>query len=328
MKLYKGQTVVTTAKALAVDHPDHSMPIESTPDGTIGCVIAYVPDVWVKIIVADSQGKPVEVELDWSEVKPYYNKLQRALYDSPRCERMVEVSFEPTTVKRGADLVGVIIDAIAPLGGFIAGSYAAWMVAPDYVFVDDSFYNITLPKPKDLDIFCTRKSERNAIIKALRAIGYNTERETEFVVSMSPDYDHYDRGYPKIQVIEPTVLRPSLRHDTPEHIIDSFDFTVCRAVIVDRNSAIVDVKFEEHLAKSELFLMNLHDPIRGSARMRKYEMKGYNANRYTRYLYFEAMRFMVKDQDAEETMVQYGNMLRERDRQGPIGGEEFFDEYD
>jgi hypothetical protein len=79
----------------------------------------------------------------------------------------------------------------------------------------------------------------------------------------------------KIQIIKPDNKGAMVVTGNLENILKNFDFTVCKAGLLDINSAMVDDNFVRDELTNSLVITNIHCPIGQMKRIAKYVKKGY-----------------------------------------------------
>jgi hypothetical protein len=124
--------------------------------------------------------------------------------------------------------------------------------------------------PRDYDIFCFEEDNFFKISDAIQAIGY----ERYFLNEMVSRHKNKETGI-KIDVVRP-------RHDNRirtvgpiRDVIQHFDFTVCRAAILDDQTLIVDEHFDRDIELKALRIRNVVCPLTSVRRIAKYATYGY-----------------------------------------------------
>jgi len=135
--------------------------------------------------------------------------------------------------------------------GYIAGSFAA------------SCINYRAARPNDIDIFAVSNEAAEKIVAncmvdpLVRCI---SRSDNGLVISMTR------LGAIPIQVVRPN---PAW-HQFPTDILNSFDMTVCRAIVVDRVTVLGDEKAGGEVGK----FLRINNPLRSMQRMMKYHRRG------------------------------------------------------
>ncbi len=160
--------------------------------------------------------------------------------------------FRFWTVKRGWEEVAPIFALANREGrGFIAGSYAAHMAAPYHGLVID---------PGDIDVFATSDQACMSLVDDLKARGYFVDSVTPIAFTMC-NLDGLD-----VQVVMP---HPSWT-EFPKDIVDSFDLTVSRALLIDPETVIGD----ECLGSKDGKIIRVNSPMKTLSRIAKYSRRG------------------------------------------------------
>ena len=168
--------------------------------------------------------------------------------------------------RRGVDEILGLYAAISLRGGVIAGGYARYMCSPSSV-----------PRPyTDVDIFSYNETCYEALEMHFRSsegiqIAHTNEISTTFDVSNCPEY----KQCPNINLISPKVRKTSVTVGSEVEILDSFDFTVCRAAVISPNEVLVDDNFLADESKGEIRFHKIRSPIGALFRVIKYVEKGY-----------------------------------------------------
>lgn len=263
------------------------------PKDSFGYVLK-MEDNFPVIVVQYKEG---HVVVYFDKIAPYYETFERPLYIN--ATRDANVSFTTTTVKRGWASIKRVYEAITPLGGFIAGGYASWMAADVEYQTLNRRVILDNPPRKDADIFLTDGSEEKvkAIGTALGRMGFKQVSQSPIVTTYAAPDDMTAIGCPAIQVVTPRSLKNGSTTGTPEQVIDSFDFTVSRAALLDENTVIVDTDLRHDVAGKHLHLKNMHCPLGSSIRVSKYEQKGYHVSHFQRFLILGYARTQTEKMD-------------------------------
>jgi hypothetical protein len=154
-------------------------------------------------------------------------------------------------VVRGWETVAEIFDILARRG-FIGGSFAAFMAAP----VDKPI------APNDVDIFATSASNAEAIASALEARFICARGSNPLTITLRP---MIDLGMP-IQIVKPNPEWKTF----PDDILSSFDFDICRAVLLNSEEVLADTNVGQLKGK----ILRLNNPLRSLKRVIKYTARG------------------------------------------------------
>lgn len=155
----------------------------------------------------------------------------------------IPILREHRIVKRLLDLIGD--------QGVIAGSFASYIACR----TDREF------RPRDIDIFCTHDTGYNNVIDAFGAAGLSNFGLTTTLAL----FRMVDCAYP-IQLINADERWQDFRWE----LMNSFDFTVSRAVVFDGDRIVADEDFDNEWCK----VLRIHDPMRTLKRAVKYMQRG------------------------------------------------------
>lgn len=155
---------------------------------------------------------------------------------------------------RGKPAVKLLLPLISGLG-YIGGSFAAWVCSPA----------VEPMIPSDVDIFATSDENAQAIIARL-VERFNCGQESNpITTTLYPNNPKFTRT---IQVVKPN---PDWK-TYPDDILNSFDFDVCRAVILNSEEVLADFNVGLFTAK----ILRLNNPLRSLKRVIKYAARGVN----------------------------------------------------
>lgn len=153
------------------------------------------------------------------------------------------------------------------LDGFICGGYVRWMASPTQS-----------PKPAaDVDIYAYTEKAFEHIKSHFNSCGLKVHFENENAITYTrpSSTSHKYYALPPIQLIKPIHEGAMVAVGNMETVIDNFDFTVIRAGLINRDTALVDADFEHDEQAHILRLKNIHCPISSTLRCMKYATKGY-----------------------------------------------------
>lgn len=197
--------------------------------------------------------------------------------------------YQEAVVLRGHEVLYNLHKWIKPLGGHIAGGFARWCVSPPNP--DDP---LLIPFG-DIDIFSSDNTSFYGLYKYLRSFA-KPNRESEFSVTwdsgkLSKGLDInlgalFNTGwevYRDIQIVKPIRDGHNSSIGTLEGILDTFDFSVCQAGIVNPQRAIVGPHFFEDEKNLHLRLLREQPPKMMLLRMAKYVSMGYRIDSYTAF---------------------------------------------
>jgi hypothetical protein len=163
-----------------------------------------------------------------------------------------------------------------------------------------SFQIISLDVPKNVREMLPLISSCNSFIAggAVRAI-YNKELFSDFDIFSRTTIAHValkaallDKGFKKVyenstvvrftlndftyvDAVVPRKGKHLLTYGHPETVISHFDFSVCRAAIMNERQAVVSSNFEEDCKKKKLRIEHIVCPLSTVQRIGKYGAKGY-----------------------------------------------------
>lgn len=181
------------------------------------------------------------------------------------------ISEQP--VKRGFEAIAPIYQIIGQ-HGYIAGSYAAYMIADAHVV-----------QPNDVDIFATSAEGASTIAYALGELGYAIADANDVVFSLKPTF-LTDAVLP-IQIVKPS---PSWK-TFPDDIINDFDMDICRALLVSPQMVWADANVGQPNAK----FLRINNPLRSIRRMIKYHKRGVDFSDWELLKLFRAWEEMPQD---------------------------------
>lgn len=156
--------------------------------------------------------------------------------------------------------------------GYIGGSFAAWMSAP-----------IEHWQPDDIDIFAVSDNAAALIQQKL------WHRYPCQVVDNNYSYTMYfdSPRRRRCQVIRP---HPDWQK-FPDDILNSFDFSVCRAVLINPTTILADVDAGGVHGK----ILRLGDPVRSLDRLVKYSKRGVQFRQWEMLKLFRAWSEMTEE---------------------------------
>lgn len=152
-------------------------------------------------------------------------------------------------VVRGFRRIRPLFEAVQG-GGFIAGSYAAYMATPSPVIT-----------PGDVDVFATSNINAEQIAERLMSQYGINWLDNNLVMN-----SHGTIGGMKIQIVRPN---PEWK-EFPADILNSFDMDVCRALLLRPDCVIAD----HNVGLPQGKLLRIHNPMRSLRRVMKYHRRG------------------------------------------------------
>jgi hypothetical protein len=178
-------------------------------------------------------------------------------------------------VHRGFDEVKDVYDMLCGRG-FIAGSYAAYMAAPDT--------NIT---PNDIDVFAVSNEAAESLANLIhdtQGIGALVANGVAYTITRS-------LSRKDVQIVKPS---PDWKV-FPDDIINSFDMNVCRAVLISPDKLLGDVDAGTTHGK----LLRMHNPLRTLKRVMKYSQRGVDFTDHEILKVFRAWEEISAERKAE-----------------------------
>jgi hypothetical protein len=187
----------------------------------------------------------------------------------PNSDKKVDPKFERVPVRRNSQ----VIEGFSWLWehGFIAGSYAATSSLSGSHEKNGVLNFHILNTPSDIDIFCFNEDSETHIDQGLLSMGYSLFSDNEMVAT----YVHSDDSFSTVQLVMPRILSNGVTFGTAEEVIDSFDYTVCRAAIISNTEIVRDTNLSEDYSVKRLRLMNSNCPVGAMLRYQKYSKKGF-----------------------------------------------------
>jgi hypothetical protein len=173
--------------------------------------------------------------------------------------------FVETSLVRGRRLVRYLLRVLRGTGGVIAGGFPRWCCSP-------------LPDPagfRDVDVFCSDDATLQRVRCALLAFGHALVRENRVSFVHAGRWRLFGLSVPPVNVIKPVDEgRVQTRGDLAE-VLHNFDFTICKAGILDETRGLVHVAFRADEKARRLRFTRIHTPMTGIVRAIKYSRKGY-----------------------------------------------------
>lgn len=177
--------------------------------------------------------------------------------------------FEKVPVLRGMTEIEPIFTMVMHLEGVICGGYVRYMCSPALSVHKAGDVDIYFPEEREyLEFKEWMESEHKMKPKHENAISLTYSR-------MTSDAGHPLFRCPVLQIIKPTEEGAIVAKGSIEKIISNFDFTVVRAGLLSKITALVDADFMHDERLKILRLKNIHCPISSTLRCMKYARKGY-----------------------------------------------------
>jgi hypothetical protein len=133
------------------------------------------------------------------------------------------------------------------------------------------------PEPNEPEKEYYRSKEGFDRLREVFETGHELKVRHENEVSLT--YQHSDKGFlaytPTIQLIKPMREGALVSFGDKKTILENFDFTVIRAVILCPTAVMVDADFLHDEEHKLLRLKNIHCPVSSTLRCMKYSRKGY-----------------------------------------------------
>jgi hypothetical protein len=175
--------------------------------------------------------------------------------------------FVQVPVRRGAQETSILGTLLYNMDGFICGGYVRWMCSP-----------VPTPKPaSDVDIYAYTPEAFEEIRQLFkdRKLKVRFENDNAITYDRVTDTSHIFFSLPPLQLIKPILQGAMVAVGSMQKVIENFDFTVIRAGLIDKDTALVDADFDHDELHSILRLKNIHCPISSNLRCMKYAAKGY-----------------------------------------------------
>ena len=165
-------------------------------------------------------------------------------------------------VLRGFTEIKEIYDIVYDHGGYICGGWVRYMVSP-----------VANPAPsQDVDVYCPDEDTYLAITEALEMIA-----DGIYTSAVSTTFNKFkDRPHiPPVQVIKPRTDGRLVTEGTLQDVLENFDFTICRAGLINSEEAVVDPDFVEDETEKRIRIKNVHCAFGNMMRVMKYHSRGY-----------------------------------------------------
>jgi hypothetical protein len=187
--------------------------------------------------------------------------------------------------------------------GYIAGSYAAYMVAPLAAF-----------QPNDVDIFATTMDNAVALVADLeKRFGLYRGVETDIAYTL----EAVNAAFLPLQIVKP---HPDWK-TFPDDVINSFDMDICRALLISEDCILADENAGRGVGK----LLRINNPLRSLKRVLKYHQRGVQFNEWELLKLFQAWEQMKGD-DKAALVDRYNPYI---DHSAPVGDSQAgYDWYD
>lgn len=179
---------------------------------------------------------------------------------------MSKNDYIPAKVNRCQDLVDLIF-RLTEGRGFIAGGFARYVLSEAEQPVI----------PGDIDIFCYNDETYKAIRKNFSRVPElrrksASEIEEKFKYCMASGF--HENVY-NIQLIRPAEILNMVSTGDWDVILDNFDFTIAKGVVLPSGEAYCHPSFFSHERDRKLVVTNIHCPISSLKRAIKYCNRGY-----------------------------------------------------
>ncbi len=196
------------------------------------------------------------------------NLFEQSLYNP-----IVDVDFKLAPVVRGINEQILHIFDIIKNRAFIAGGYAAYMLAPATFYSNNLMHKVDIKAPTDIDIYAVNCFFIESISLSLQKIGYKIETQ-----GVSITLKHSNPNYLPVQIVQSKVTSS---FTSPEQTIDNFDFSIIRAAVFNEQLGIADVAFDEDYSMNLVRIRHFSHFRNTFQRMVKYARKGYVIPSYT-----------------------------------------------
>lgn len=162
-------------------------------------------------------------------------------------------------VQRGFEEISEIYNSVQKVAegkAWIAGGYPAYCVSESK----------NPPLPGDVDIFPCDEQTWDALYWEFHSQDTFAYRESIRAMTMS-----FFEDKPDIQIVRP----PDNGNWSIKKLMQDFDFTVCKAVLINPETVLVDDCFYVDTREMRLRIENINNPIGAMMRVAKYTAKGY-----------------------------------------------------
>lgn len=222
------------------------------------------------------------------------------MFDSEQYQGKQSPWIHEMSTKRGRKVVQPLLEIIQGKG-YVAGSFAAWMATYEEHY-----------KPGDIDVFAVSLAAADDIRNELCRLWEMPFSRNEMVTSHDPSPKTPD-GMLAIQVVEP---HPSWT-TYPDDILNSFDLTLCKAVLLNRETVLAHI--EAGCPNGRFVAIN--SPMKAMKRMLKYHKRGVSFEDWELLKILKAWDAMTPEQ--KQMLIDFHEPANENDE--PMGYE--FDEY-
>jgi hypothetical protein len=238
-----------------------------------------------------------------------YNELNNTAFNMKKGINMPPDNamglYENTPVIRMTKVGTDVMRVLGPLGGFIAGGFAAWAL-------DDDEYPV---EPTDIDVYCTDSSNFDRMKARMTLFGnvyVNSNPKKETIVALSYDVPSIGKKCIRVQLIKPDapLNNGAVTSGSPEVVINSFDFVVCKAALYweeDKIKGLVHPSFQSFTNKKQMGMVKCLNPIAGIIRLLKYARKGYKCGIHDLLLLIaQCKKMKTEDWERIEKLAQKG----------------------
>ena len=210
-------------------------------------------------VADDGYVRPSSIAQDrWCRMNP----LHREYVTRPDFVRVAAI--------RTPERIASIISELAEMGSFVCGGFARFCASPlkdPIPTFDIDVFSVGYKEHAELLTFVQRKLKLRIVHDNMTAVSFAGEL-TEAL------------GVKFFQVIKPLRENAIITTGELERILESFDFSVCRAALIAPAEALVDSNFIEDESTRRLRVRHYHDNKYHAARLLKYIQRGYRINRY------------------------------------------------
>lgn len=220
---------------------------------------------------------------------------------------MTFVEIKPV---RGLSQIAPVLELLKGKKAFVCGGYARYMGSPNK--------NKKLVKAYDVDIYCEDEETFEELYAHFKSLKMEIRFDNPMAITYMKIKDKENPYYrcPVIQLIKPVEEGAVVAKGSMRHILESFDFTVVRIGVLQKDDGTVMLLADENFLADEekkyLRILNIHCPISSLMRFMKYGRKGYHTRP-------AQLAKLFRDWDMRGP--EYRNRLLELFREGEEAGE-------
>lgn len=159
------------------------------------------------------------------------------------------INYLTINPKRNLEIIKEVFEIIGAFEAFIAGGFARHSITD----APEDYYS-------DIDIY-SRSLKKYEMMEEVFKSKFKIIKESEVSIT-------FDNKY--------SIIKPVLGfYGTPEQVLNTFDFTICQAAIINPETCLYNSSFYEDHKNKRLILYCTNYPINTFFRVIKYTKKGY-----------------------------------------------------